>query len=135
MRYSDVLLMLAEAANEFEGPTDEAIAALNEVRARAGVKLCANNTMDPEKIILTGQEELREFIKKERARELCFEATRRLDLVRWGELVKNVQYMSSISTIAKAKRPGNYISEKHNLLPIPAMELNSNMLIKQNPGW
>ncbi len=135
MRYSDVLLMLAEAANEFEGPTDEAIAALNEVRARAGVKLCANNTMDPDMIVLASQEEFREFIKKERARELCFEATRRLDLVRWGELVKNVQYMSSISTVANAKRPGNYISEKHNLLPIPAMELNSNMLIKQNPGW
>lgn len=135
MRYSDVLLMLAEAANEVDGPTDEAIAALNEVRARAGVKLCANNTTDSERIVLATKEEFREFIKKERARELCFEATRRLDLVRWGELVKNVQYMSSIATNAKARRPGNYISEKHNLLPIPSMELNSNMLIKQNPGW
>ena len=135
MRYSDVLLMLAEAANEFEGPTDEAIAALNEVRARAGVALCANNTSDQERIVLATKEEFREFLKKERARELCFEATRRLDLVRWGHLVESVQYMSSIATNAKARRAGNYISEKHNLLPIPAMELNSNMLIKQNPGW
>ena len=135
MRYSDVLLMLAEAANEIDGPTDEAVAALNEVRARAGVKLCANNTTDEEKVILTDKESFREFIKKERARELCFEATRRLDLIRWGHLVESVKYMSSISTVAKAKRPGNYISEKHNLLPIPAMELNGNMLIEQNPGW
>lgn len=135
MRYSDVLLMLAEAANEIDGPTDEAVAALNEVRARAGVTLCANNTMDEEKIVLADQESFREFIKKERARELCFEATRRLDLIRWGHLVESVKYMSSISTVAKAKRPGNYITEKHNLLPIPALELNGNMLIKQNPGW
>lgn len=135
MRYSDVLLMLAEAANEMDGPTDEAIAALNVVRSRAGVRLCANNTADEEKIALSDKESFREFIKKERARELCFEATRRLDLIRWGHLVESVKYMSSISTVAKAKRPGNYISEKHNLLPIPSMELNGNMLIEQNPGW
>ena len=135
MRYSDVLLMLAEAANEVDGPSDEAIEALNVVRNRAGVTECANNTSDPDKIVLATKDDFREFLKKERARELCFEATRRLDLIRWGHLVESVKYMSSISTAAKAKRPGNFISEKHNLLPIPAMELNSNMLIKQNPGW
>ncbi len=35
LRYSDVLLMLAEAQNEMSGPTSTAIAAVNEVRARA----------------------------------------------------------------------------------------------------
>ena len=136
MRYADVLLMLAEAANEVGGPTDEAIEALNEVRRRAGIRECANNLDDMSKVILTTKEDFREFIKKERALELCFECTRRLDLVRWGDLVENVKYMSSIATQAYAKRVGNFIAEKHNLLPIPASEMNSNSLIRQNnPGW
>ena len=137
MRYADVLLMLAEAANEVDGPTNEAFEALNEVRQRAEAKLCAN-AADPEKIALTTKEDFREFIKKERARELCFECTRRLDLVRWGDLVNNVQYMSSLYTTTatvNARRAGNNIAEKHVLMPIPSIELNSNKLMKQNPGW
>ena len=137
MRYADVLLMLAEAVNETEGPVDEVMDALNRVRRRAGAREVGNRDPDDGTpvIILSDRDECREFIKKERARELCFEATRRLDLIRWGQLVENVQYMSSIATQILARRAGNNISEKHNLLPIPMTELNSNSLMVQNPGW
>ena len=133
MRYADVLLVLAEAANEIDEP-DEAMSALNEVRRRAGAQECTH-TSEPGKIPLTSKEDFREFIKKERARELCFEATRRLDLVRWGHLVESVQAMSLIATQSNARRAGNNIGDRHKLLPIPSSEMNVNNLMVQNPGW
>lgn len=46
MRYSDVLLMLAEAENELNGPTDLAKDALKQVRERAFV----NSSKKTEKV-------------------------------------------------------------------------------------
>ena len=40
LRYSDVLLMLAEAINETTGPTSDAFSYLNQVRQRAGLRGC-----------------------------------------------------------------------------------------------
>lgn len=73
-RYSEVLLLLAEAMNEqgksAEGP-------LNEVRDRAG--------LDP--TTASGQDGLRTAILQERRVELAFENKRWLDLVRTGNAV------------------------------------------------
>ena len=80
LRYSDVLLMVAEAENEYWGyPTDLAKECLRDVRIRAGI---SDNTND-----LNSQNAFRNAIKDERAMELCFEFTRRFDLIRWGEFV------------------------------------------------
>ncbi|MDR0572873.1 MAG: RagB/SusD family nutrient uptake outer membrane protein, partial [Tannerella sp.] len=134
MRYADVLLMLAEAANEADGPTDEAINALNQVRERAGVALCANK-VETGKISLTNRDEFRAFIKKERARELCYELRTRADLLRWGDLVSEIKATASTMATSLAKLGGNNITDKHVLFPIPATELNTNKLAVQNPGW
>lgn len=72
-RYSEVLLLLAEALNE-SGKSSEAIPYLNQVRARAGL----NN------LGAINQAELRQAILKERRSELAFENKRWLDLVRTG---------------------------------------------------
>src|SRR5690606_29838644 len=74
LRYADVLLMFAEAENEMNGPTEEAYDAVNQVRARA------------EAYAFTGldQDDFRQAIRDERARELCFEGLRKFDLIRWG---------------------------------------------------
>lgn len=45
LRYSDVLLMLAEAENELNGPTSKAFDAINEVRRRAFGKTLTNAEM------------------------------------------------------------------------------------------
>ncbi len=45
LRYSDVLLMLAEAENEMNGPTTKAFDAINEVRRRAFGKTLTNAEM------------------------------------------------------------------------------------------
>lgn len=83
LRYSDVLLMYAEALNEYNnGPTAEAIQSLKKVRLRA------YETTDESKIgtIPTDYEGFRKAIIEERKLELAFEGWRRTDLVRWNIL-------------------------------------------------
>src|SRR5690606_29245111 len=64
-RYSNVLLMLAEAINEDSGPS-EAYAYLNQVRARAGLGALSGLT----------KETFREAVYHERRIELAFENDR-----------------------------------------------------------
>jgi hypothetical protein len=84
----------------------------------------------------------RKAIQDERARELCFEGWRRLDLIRWNILVPTLQQVTaeanaSTQTTYKAFAiiPGNNVSTLHNYLPIPASEITLNKLMTQNPGW
>ncbi len=73
--------MLAEAELESKGVTTLAVSAINEVRTRAGIgKL-------PETI---SADALRQEIRDERGRELCFEALRKYDLIRWGIYVETI---------------------------------------------
>jgi hypothetical protein len=72
-RYSEVLLLLAEALNE-TGKTSEAIPYVNQVRTRAGLSNIGS----------LSQVELRQAILHERRIELAFENKRWLDLVRTG---------------------------------------------------
>jgi hypothetical protein len=134
MRYSDILLMIAEADNELTGtPSDVAYDCIDEVRNRAGIS--------PLKGTGLSKDEFREAIKRERAMELCFETTRRWDLIRWGEFVKNMT--ETLDDINKAewspdhKYAANYfkLTDAYNYYPIPIMELSVNKLITQNPGW
>lgn len=72
-RYAEVLLFLAEAANE-QNKTADALSYLNQVRSRAGL---ANSTA-------ASQSDIRNAIIRERRVELAFENKRWLDLVRTG---------------------------------------------------
>jgi hypothetical protein len=77
MRYADVLLMYAEALNEINGgATEEALAALNKVRKRAG--LAEVTEADHDKFFTA--------IFNERAWEFAGENIRWKDLVRWNKL-------------------------------------------------
>ena len=65
LRYADVLLMYAEAANEYEGaPSQAAYDCLKAVRDRAGIKTRDFSEYD--------QASFRELVRNERGRELCF---------------------------------------------------------------
>ncbi len=135
LRYSDVLLMIAECENETHSqPTTEAYNCINEVRKRAGISALPQN-MDTE--------DFRQAVKDERAMELCFEMTRRFDLIRWGEYVQN---MNALVSRAQTRYNWNLghdnvftyfnITEAYNYFPIPALEMSVNKLIKKNnPGW
>ena len=82
LRYADVLLMYAEALNEVNnGPTQEAINAVKEVRKRA----FRGNEAKAAAGIPTNHDDFLTFIQKERKLELSNEGLRRTDLTRWGK--------------------------------------------------
>jgi len=138
LRYSDVLLMYAEAVNEYDGgPTEEAYDCVKQVRSRAGV-----DTRDFSDYAT--QESFRQFIMNERGRELCFEAIRKYDLIRWGAFLDEMHGIIDQahdsrweayggSTVAAAI--GAAVKPKHVVLPIPSLELAVNSKLKQNPLW
>lgn len=109
LRLSEMYLILAEAV----GPTGEGLAAINTVRARAGVAaLAASSTTDFKKTVI-----------QERRLEFAFEDDRWYDLKRTGTLV------------ATLKAQGKAVQEFNNLLPIPQAEINVNSNLTQNPGY
>lgn len=123
LRYSDVVLMYAEAANEVGGVdnTTKALQALNSVRARARG---GNNAILPN-ITTTVQSELQDAIRRERRVELAMEHERFFDTVRWGIAADVLQ--------AQGK---NYVTGKHELLPIPQNQIDlSKGVLKQNPNY
>jgi hypothetical protein len=86
IRYADVLLMLAEAENEINGPTAEAYDAINKVRRRGYGKPinAADATVDiPAGLSKT---DFFKMLVRERALELGGEGIRKYDLIRWNLL-------------------------------------------------
>ena len=80
-RYSDVLLELAEAINEQNGPTAEAVSYVEQVRTRVGL----SNSIPA--VAIAGKEAFRDFILDERGRELFCEGHRRRDLIRHDKFI------------------------------------------------
>jgi hypothetical protein len=91
MRYSDVLLMLAETENELHGPTADAKNALELVRQRA-----FPSEVWPDKVInyvdsvAANHNEFFNAIVNERAWEFGGECLRKFDLVRWNLYGKKI---------------------------------------------
>ncbi len=107
MRYSDVLLMYAEAENELNGPTSSAYDAINKVRRRGyGRPIAATN---PEIDLPTGLSKAAffDYLVKERSLELGGEGVRKFDLIRWNLLAKKINE-TRIELQAMANRTGAY---------------------------
>lgn len=103
LRYSDVLLMYAEAVNEFNnGPTPEAINALEEVRTRAFGNDDSKIGTTP-----TDYDGFRKAVINERNLELAFEGLRRTDLIRWGILYDTLMATKQ-HVIDMANKTGKY---------------------------
>lgn len=141
LRFSDVLLMYAEAENYLnDGPTPEALAAVNRVRERAEASL-----LEESRVPGNAQDFLT-FLQDERARELCFEGLRRGDLIRWGIYIdtfkamiatyKNATVESGLNASIQQLIVGlERIEKKHLLWPIPTNERAVNNMLTQNEGW
>jgi hypothetical protein len=114
LRFADVILMQAEAANELNNP-GLAITNVNRLRKRAGLA-----DINP-----AGGLPLRDAIWNERRYELALEHDRFFDVIRQGR--------SEVVMKAAGK---NFVKGKHELLPIPALqiELSGGRLV-QNPGY
>lgn len=114
-RYAETLLLYAEAENESTGPAN-AYAALNQVRARAGLPALSGLT----------QAQFRDAVRQERSWELAFESKRLFDLKRWG------QYEAVVGSdpVSKVGWAPTKI-----WLAIPQREVDLNPGLKQNPGY
>lgn len=114
MRYSDVLLLLAEAEYHLNGSTQLALDCINEVRNRVG--LTPLPVVTPEAII------------HERDVEFGFEWQRFFDLVRWSLLPD--------PWVNPEDLMDGFRSGKNEYLPLPIYEINlSGGKLQQNPGW
>lgn len=115
IRYADILLSRAEALNELNGPTAEAVGLINEVRVRSNLQ-----ELDPANYT---KETLRDHILQERGWEFYGENIRRQDLLRHGKFIE------------QAVKRGKPAKEHHKLFPIPQHEIDANPLCEQNPGY
>ena len=149
MRYSDVLLRAAECENEVNGPTEQAIKWINEVRQRAGLadlKLADFDTKD---------KLFEQIANVERPKEFGCENGRGMDLIRWGFFYDNgrLDQLKEHGTFYKnktidVKTPVTYAQTKtdpenvkcsydtyspgHEFLPIFQTLLNNNPNLKGN---
>lgn len=141
LRYSDVLLLYAEALNEVnQGPTPEAYEAVNMVRRRGFGLDYTVASEDADLDMGLSYVDFQSAIRDERAWELAGEAHRRQDLIRWGIYADAVkETYNNLSTWHsngyKYFLGGEYTQKgKHELLPIPQREIDL-CGYKQNPNW
>ena len=143
MRYSDVLLRAAECENELNGPTQQAIDWINQVRERAGLaKLQLSNFNSKDKLF-------EQIANVERPKEFGCEFGRCFDLIRWGffydsgrlnqlkehgtfrrttdkSRVKETVSYSQVGTDAELKSSYDSWIQGHEFLPIYQGTLNDN---------
>jgi hypothetical protein len=138
MRYAEVLLIYAEAMAE-QNKIDEALFALNRVRARAGfTKNVTASTYD----------EFMSLLRHERMIELAFEGHRFWDLRRWG-LAKSTLDNTHLWGVKPVKSGSSFTYEiidcdggnqriyldKYARFPIPQTEIQRNVLCEQFDEW
>jgi hypothetical protein len=123
-RYSEALLLLAEALNEQDRP-GEALIPLNAVRARAGLN--PFTTMD--------KSLLRDSIYHERRVELAFENHRWEDLLRSGKALDVINAFGVKIRQELSYLPSDsHVVTDHNLLfPIPQTDIDLNPKLTPNP--
>lgn len=148
MRFSDVLLMAAEAEVEV-GTLAKAFEYVNRVRARAnnskvlnGGNPAANYLVNPYPAVWGNKDDARKAVRFERKLELGMEGHRFFDLVRWG--IADVEINAYLATDG-ALRPGpiggaTFTKGKHEYFPIPAYAISQSIkdgqpTLKQNPGY
>ena len=141
-RYAETLLTYAEALNEYLGSptaTDgtfsvSALAALNQVRANAGMPA----------VTASSQDAFREAVRREWRVEFAFEDHRFWDVRRW-DIGQATQGQIDGVEITRTGGKFDYRrvtvenrtwSSRQNLYPIPQAELFNNPNLKpQNAGW
>lgn len=117
VRYAEILLTRAEALNELNGPNQESIDLINQIRERA-------NLTDIQLSDFSSKEELRNHILDERGWEFYCERKRRLDLIRMDKYIEQAR-----------NRGATTAQDFHRRYPIPQAAMDANSLLEQNPGY
>ncbi len=122
-RLGDAYLMYAEATlrGASNGNLNTAVTLINDLRERA----YGNNDGD----VVAAEVDL-DFILDERSRELYWEGSRRIDLVRYGQFTDN-----GIWPWKGNVKEGRLTEPHRDIFPIPASDLLANPNLVQNPGY
>jgi hypothetical protein len=136
-RLAEIYLNLAEAENEANGATKDALDAVNAIRSRVNMPVLG----------AMSKEALRERIRRERRVELAIEEHRFWDVRRWKILEKTDKLVTGMEVI---KNPDNSFSykrfvterrnawqDKYRIFPIPIADASivPDFSENQNPGW
>lgn len=141
MRYTELFLIYAEAANEAWGPDGTGANAfsardvIGAIRRRAGIA-----QPDDYLASIGSTGEMRELIKNERRLELCFEGFHFWDLRRWKEdlteTVKGVNINKANTTFSVVDiEPRVFDNEFMHYGPLPQTEVIKYSELIQNQGW
>lgn len=150
IRFVQLYLDLAEAANELYGPTgpipgadpewDTAEKCINKVRARI-------DGLSPVRAeyVAAGKVKFRERIRNERAVELIFEFHRWHDIRRWKTAKEALKHINGVQIIKKQDGSFDYstfeipnarnFEEKHYWYPLSLSVEDMMSNFEQNPGW
>jgi starch-binding outer membrane protein, SusD/RagB family len=146
IRYTEIFLAYAEAANEAWGPTSvgsntySAYDVIKAIRQRAGI-VGGDAYLESVK---NNKDQMRELIRNERRLELCFENHRFRDLRRWKVGLNQLNETARGVEISKVGNTLNYTPvsvesrnyQEHMFYgPIPYDEINKWSLLQQNEGW
>lgn len=138
-RYAEVLLIQAEALNEYDPGNSKIAENVNLIRSRAGLPDVTKH--------LGNQEKMREIIREERRHEFVAEHKRYFDILRWKiaeDVLNEPGYginkdeNSAIGDYTQEKFLGQdrtFDPQKHYLWPIPQSARDKNPNLSQNPNW
>lgn len=142
IRYTEMYLSYAEAANEAWGPTGtgthgySAYDVIKAIRKRAGVGI--DNGDAYLESIKSDKDKMRELIRNERRLELCFEGFRYWDIRRWkldlNETVRGIDWNSD-GTYSEFNVEERTYKDYMYYSPIPYSEILKYDNLKQNKGW
>ena len=152
MRYSDLLLMLAECEVEV-GSLSKAQELVNMIRVRAGK--CAQGksaitvpmnaaeitwakyNVKPYVAVWTDKAVARDAVRLERRLELALEGHRIFDLQRWGIYQTTMpKYHAREKMLINVFSGVGVVEAKHNMFPLPNTEIQrSEGALKQNQGF
>lgn len=148
IRYTEMFLIYAEAANEAWGPQDRhghlynAYEVIKAIRTRAG--LGTDNGDAYLESIKNDQDKMRELIRNERRIELCFENFRFWDLRRWNVDLTKLNETALGVEISKSGATTTYNPltvenrkyEDYMIYgPLPFAEVMKWSNLEQNVGW
>lgn len=139
MRYTELFLIYAEAANEAWGPDGAGAAGfsardvIQALRKRAGIA-----QPDAYLASVVTKEDMRKVIRNERRLELCFEGFRFWDLRRWKENLttpaKGININGSGMTVVDVEQRV-FNNEYMHYGPLPETEVVKYSALIQNKGW
>ena len=140
IRYTELYLDYAEAANEAYGPKGgtgyTAYDVIKAIRQRAGIT--DNDYLDE---CAADKDKMRELIRNERRIELCFEGFRFWDLRRWKANLNQEAKGVSIKTVNGVKQYTPISVETRNFKdnayygPVPYDQILNFPSLIQNAGW